>query len=206
MTVSADDIRAVMLRTTTLERKVAALRNRVLPRAAEMSPATSCTFVCPDLTPQHPIWVNGGPDCWVNSVGYQVWWIASGHTQVKLHDLGNGLGVATDPEVEGSSQQIFDFQWNMTKQCNRDGTQKSFVSAPGSFNSLLSRQSLGNMETNRPLKFEPWKIERGDSIFFTIRPTAYFWNPNGPYLSATSRFVVAIYLSSFVTQVEYRGG
>ena len=192
MTVTADQLRERMVEVSALEARVSKLVSPPLPfkSVGDFSAATSATFVMPDMGAQQPVWVNGGPTCFVAGIGCQVWW-NSGGLQRHMRSKGNGFGL------NGSGfLQMFDFRWNMTKLRVRMGTQKSYVSTPGGAESLMSSNSLGNQETNRILRFNPWKIERGDSLVFSIKPMGYEWTPNGP-IATTGRFTVVITLSCF---------
>ena len=121
--------------------------------------------------------------------------------------MGNGLGYSYPPGTADfrGSIELFDFRWNMTKMSNARGTLFTYLTAPGSIDSLLSRQALGNQETGRTLRFSPWKVERGDSVIFTIKPIGYSWSKLGGYSGdtyAVNRFTVTMTMYGFRDQAQ----
>lgn len=214
MTVSADQLRDVMVGVAELEKRVNAIVSPPLPleRVAYFDPATSAVFFPPDLQQQTPTWVNGGADFWCCGVGYTVWWTTSTGTRtLKMHDLGNGMGwtnIVNGVSLAGIvSRQVFDFRWGMQKLQNKTGRTFSYLASPGGGDSLLSRQALGNQETGRILRFNPWKIATGDSVVFTIRPIGYDWSPgSGLAVGSTSnRFTVTMTMYGFTKQAGAAG-
>ena len=210
MTVTADQLREAMVQVADLEQKVTRLVDRPVPvkHPVNFDANVSAIFTMPDMSQQTPTWVNGGPDFWCSGVDYSVMMTTEALGTVKLHDTGNGLGYAGDHNTNSNTKimlRCFDFRWNMTKMSNARGTLFTYLTAPGSIDSLLSRQALGNRETGRTLRFAPWKIERGDSIFFTIKPLGYFYGRSGgigaAYPSA-ARFTVMMNLYGFRDQAQ----
>ena len=210
MTVSADQLREVMVQVADLENRVNHIVDRPIPAKfpVNFDASVSALFVAPDASPQTPTWVNGGPDFWCTGVGYQVLWTVTpsegtGGT-LKLRDWGNGLGWTTAEGV-AFDPQLFDFRWGMTKMSNARGTLFTYLTAPGSVDSLLTKQALGNQETGRVLRFSPWKIERGDSVIFTIKPVGYYWSKDGVFAETSgvaSRFTVMMTMYGFRDQTQ----
>ena len=167
-----DQLRDVLAEVSALERRVTDIVTPPLPfdRVVNFDPSVSAIFVAPSLEWQTPTWVNGGADFWCCGIGYTCWLTTDGVVR-KLHDQGNGLGYATST----AAPQIFDFRWNVSKLDNRTKATSSYLAAPGGSDSLLSRQALGNQETGRVLRFDPWKFATGDSMMFTIRPIGWGW-------------------------------
>lgn len=208
MTVTADQLREAMVHVSDLEQKVSNIVNRPLPAKfpVNFDANVSAIFVMPDMAQQTPTWVNGGPDFWCSGIDYSVMMTTEAGT-VKLHDTGNGLGYAGDqtggPVTNNPiSLRCFDFRWNVTKMSNARGTLFTYLTAPGSIDSLLSRQALGNRETGRALRFSPWKIERGDSVFFTIKPLGYFYGRSGLRYASAARFTVMMNMYGFRDQAQ----
>lgn len=209
MTVTADQLREAMVQVADLEQRVNQLVDRPLPikYPVNFDANVSAIFTMPDMAQQTPTWVNGGPDFWCSGVDYSVMMTTDALGTVKLHDTGNGLGYAGNQNVVDNglspiTLRLFDFRWNMTKMSNARGTLFSYLTAPGSIDSLLSRQALGNRETGRTLRFHPWKIERGDSVFFTIKPIGYMYGRSGRYYANTARFTVMMNLYGYRDQTQ----
>lgn len=203
MTVTADQLREAMVQVSALEQRVESICNTPIPvkHPVNFDANVSALFMMNDMTPQTPTWVNGGPDFWCTGVGYNVFWTASNDrisASYKLHDVGNGLSL-----VREGGLQLFDFRWGMTKMSNARGTLFSYLTAPGSIDSLMSRQALGNQETGRTLRFHPWKIDRGDSVIFTIKPIGYGWGVTQyPLESLNNKFTVLMTMYGFRDQAQ----
>lgn len=173
MTVSPDQVRDVLAELALLEDQVSRIVSPPLPfdRVVNFDPSVSAIFTAPSLEWQTPTWVNGGADFWCCGVGYSCWLTTDGSV-VRLYDQGNGLG-RTGGGIP--IPQMFDFKWNVSKLDNRTKATSSYLASPGGGDSLLSRQALGNQETGRTLRFNPWKISNGDALMFTIKPIGYCW-------------------------------
>jgi hypothetical protein len=197
VTVTADQLRDAMVEISAIEKKVSAITSRpiTLEHAVSFSPGVSAVFDCPSLESKTPTWVNGGPNFWCAGISYSVWWARKGagnwadQIPSKLFQRGNGFSGGG---YNTSVNQMFDFRWSVSKLSNKTGTVFSYVTAPGSVDSLLSSNALGNQETGRHLSFSPWLIERGDSLVFTVKPIGYTWGAgaSGPVGGLSQRFSV----------------
>lgn len=205
---TADQLREVMVQVADLEQRVNNLVDRPLPvkNPVNFDANVSAIFTMPDMAQQTPTWVNGGPDFWCSGIDYSVMMTTDALGTVKLHDTGNGLGYAGN-QIAGDSYsnfpirlRLFDFRWNVTKMSNARGTLFTYLTAPGSIDSLMSRQALGNRETGRTLRFHPWKIERGDSVFFTIKPIGYIYGRSSFFPAA--RFTVMMNMYGYRDQAQ----
>lgn len=197
MTVTADQLREAMVQVADLEQRVVKLVDKPIDakHPVNFDASVSAVFAYGDTSSQTPVWVNGGPDFWCSGVSYAAWFTLGGSTS-KLHDLGDGLGYTA---VSSAPQRhVFDFRWNMTKMSNARGTLFTYLTAPGSMDSLMSRQALGNQETGRTLRFAPWLIERGDSVFFTIKPIISILG--NPYVA--SKVMVSMTMYGYRDQAE----
>lgn len=199
MTVTADQLRDVMMEMSLLEKQINDIISPPLPfdRVVNFDPSVSAVFLAPSLEWQTPTWVNGGADFWCAGLGYTCWLTTDGGTK-KLHDIGNGMADTSTSVIP--NPQVFDFKWNMAKLNNRTGATASYLAAPGGGDSLLSRQALGNQETGRTLRFNPWKVANGDSLMFTIRPIGYEWSKAGAYRNQAMRVTVTMTMYGFTNQ------
>lgn len=166
--VTANDIRTVMAEIDVLDGKVDNIISPPLPfnRVAAFVPSVACSWIMPDMSRSDCTWSNGGADFWLCRLGFAVWMYntngddaSAGST--RLIDTGHGFG----PSIYTS---FFDFQWNM----QRKTTQNQYGVPSNRSTDLLSHDSLGNLDINKPLTLEkPWRIPAGDALTFTMQPS-----------------------------------
>lgn len=209
----ASTIRSAMVELDELEGKVQERVDRKVAadRAGEMFVSSAALFIYPTMSPSVASWRNMGPDFHLCRLGYTAWeyraaQLALLERAARMQDGGPALGanaaryVAPQEESGWPNKRVlrtFDFRWNM----HLASSSKMYGSGGSG---MLSRQSLGNMETGnwwRSPDPEGVLVPGGETIMFPIAPMGYFWDwdTGGLGNPPQSRFTVHMLLRGYRT-------